>query len=176
MNASRPATALTPRRTTGRGWAEGSGHGWKGRPLSAAYARRLWRLGHAGGCQSLSAPLADACEVTPGARRHGLRAQAPWCASDTSPGVGTWPPPIKPTSEIVWCGARHGRVMTHAMRSSVRPATPCVCVMSIAAPRVIAGKMVVRRGASLDVPAPGGPMSRTLWTYRPGQFQLDHSL
>jgi hypothetical protein len=25
----------------------------------------------------------------------------PWCASDPSPGIGTWPPPSRPTSEIV---------------------------------------------------------------------------
>jgi hypothetical protein len=30
--------------------------------------------------------------------------------SDTSPGIGTWPPPISPASEMVWWGARHGRV------------------------------------------------------------------
>jgi hypothetical protein len=27
-----------------------------------------------------------------------------WCARDTSPGIGTWPPPISPTSEMVWWG------------------------------------------------------------------------
>jgi hypothetical protein len=42
------------------------------------------------------------------------RQRTPWWASDTSPGIGTWPPPIRPTSEIVWCGARQGRVVTHA--------------------------------------------------------------
>ena len=39
----------------------------------------------------------------------------PWCARDTSPGMGIWPPPIKPRSEIVWCGARNGRVVTQAV-------------------------------------------------------------
>jgi hypothetical protein len=34
-----------------------------------------------------------------------------------------WPPPISPASEMVWWGARHGRVVTHAVRSPVRPAT-----------------------------------------------------
>jgi hypothetical protein len=32
-------------------------------------------------------------------------------------------------------------------------------VVSIASARVIAGRMVVRRRASIDFPAPGGPMS-----------------
>jgi hypothetical protein len=38
-------------------------------------------------------------------RRHSGRAsrkRTPWCASDTSPGSGTWPPPLRPTSEMVW--------------------------------------------------------------------------
>src|SRR5215813_6021786 len=37
-------------------------------------------------------------------RRHfgsSSRQTTPWCASDTSPGIGTWPPPTSPTSEIV---------------------------------------------------------------------------
>jgi hypothetical protein len=44
-------------------------------------------------------------------------------ASDTSPGIGTWPPPISPTSEVVGWGARHGRVVTKAVGSPVKPAT-----------------------------------------------------
>jgi hypothetical protein len=31
------------------------------------------------------------------------RNKMPLWASDTSPGIGTWPPPISPTSEMVWC-------------------------------------------------------------------------
>src|SRR6266850_496067 len=40
-----------------------------------------------------------------------------WCASETSPGIGTWPPPISPASEMVGWGTRHGRVVTNAVRS-----------------------------------------------------------
>ena len=32
---------------------------------------------------------------------HSSRQSTPWWASDTSPGIGTWPPPISPTSEMV---------------------------------------------------------------------------
>src|SRR5262245_12112320 len=39
-------------------------------------------------------------------------------------------------------------------------------VVSMASARVIAGRMVVRRRASFDVPAPGGPSRRTLWAQR----------
>jgi hypothetical protein len=30
--------------------------------------------------------------------------------------MGIWPPPISPTAEMVWCGARQGRVVTTAAR------------------------------------------------------------
>jgi hypothetical protein len=66
-------------------------------------------------------------------------------------------PPIRPTSEIVWCGVRNGRVVINAVRRPVRPATRWMRVVSIASARVIAGKIVVSRRASLDLPAPGGP-------------------
>ena len=90
----------------------------------------------------------------------------PWCASDTLPGIGTWPPPISPTSEKVWWGARNGRVVTKAIRSPVRPATLWIRVVSMASARDIAGRMVVSRRASIDSPAPGGPSKRTLWAER----------
>ena len=87
------------------------------------------------------------------------------CARDPSPGVGTCPPPLSPAS--VWGGARHGLVVTTAGRAPVRPATRWRRVVSRASARVIAGRMVVSRRASLDFPAPGGPSSRRLWSERP---------
>jgi hypothetical protein len=69
-------------------------------------------------------------------------------------------------------GARHGRVVTHARRSPVRPATWCMRVVSRASARVIAGRIVVSRHASIDLPAPGGPMRRTLWSERRHDLQL----
>jgi hypothetical protein len=41
---------------------------------------------------------------------HASKKRTPWWASATSPGIGTWPPLIRPTSEMLWWGARHGRV------------------------------------------------------------------
>jgi hypothetical protein len=35
-------------------------------------------------------------------------------------------PPISPASEMVWWGARHGRVVTNAVRSPVRPTMWCM--------------------------------------------------
>jgi hypothetical protein len=52
-------------------------------------------------------------------------------------------------------GARHGRIMTTAVRAPVRPATRWIQVVSRASGRVIPGGMVVSRHASLDVPVPG---------------------
>jgi hypothetical protein len=61
-----------------------------------------------------------------------------------------------PTSEIVWCSAKDGRAVTHVVRAPVRPATRWMRVVSIASTRVIAGRRVVSRRASIDWPAPGG--------------------
>src|SRR6266545_1539289 len=33
---------------------------------------------------------------------HSSRKCTPWWASDTAPGIGTWPPPINPTAEMPW--------------------------------------------------------------------------
>jgi hypothetical protein len=64
----------------------------KGKPSGRAAIRvRSVRVGSLG-------LLAGACRgfVPPAlASKKGL----PWRASDTSPGSGTWPPPISPTSE-----------------------------------------------------------------------------
>jgi hypothetical protein len=73
-----------------------------------------------------------------------------------SPGMGRWPPPITPTAAMVWCGARISRVVTTAVHPPVKPATQWILVLSSASARRIAGRVVVRRRASIDVPAPGG--------------------
>jgi len=54
-------------------------------------------------------------------------------------------------------GARKGRVVTRAVRAPVRPATRWMRVVSRSSATVIACRLVVRRLASLDVPAPAGP-------------------
>jgi hypothetical protein len=67
---------------------------------------------------------------------------------------GTCPPPISPTAEIVWWGARNGRVVTKAVRSPGRPATRWMRVMSMASGRVSSGRMVVCRCPSSVVKIP----------------------
>jgi hypothetical protein len=59
-------------------------------------------------------------------------------------------------------GARNGRVVTKAVRSPVRPATRWMRVVSRASGRVISGRMVVSRRASIDFPAPGASNMRRL--------------
>jgi hypothetical protein len=49
-------------------------------------------------------PASPWCVPSGRSSRH----QRPWGASDPSPGRGIWPPPIKPTSRMVWCRARKG--------------------------------------------------------------------
>jgi hypothetical protein len=73
------------------------------------------------------------------------------------------------------CGARSGQVITTA-RSPVRPATRWMRVVSMASARVITGRIVVSRRASIDWPAPGGPSQRTLWSERLHQVLLYHQL
>ena len=73
-------------------------------------------------------------------------------------------------------GRGTGRVVTHAVRSPVRPATLWIRVVSIASARVIAGRMVVSRHASIDLPAPRGPSKRTLWSERLHDLQLHQRL
>jgi hypothetical protein len=66
----------------------------------------------------------------------------------------------------------HGQVVTNAVRSSVRPATRGRRVVSRALARVMAGRMVTSRRASIDVPAPGGPRRKTLWSERLHHVQV----
>jgi hypothetical protein len=59
-------------------------------------------------------------------------------------------------------GARHGRVVTTAVRALVGPATQWMRVVSMASARVIAGRMLVDRRASINFPALRGLRMRRL--------------
>jgi hypothetical protein len=62
--------------------------------------------------------------------------------------------------------ARNGRVVTTAVCPPVRPATLWIRVVSRVSARRIVGRRVARHRASIDLPAPGGPSRRTLWSQR----------
>jgi hypothetical protein len=67
-------------------------------------------------------------------------------------------------------GARHGRVVTKAVRSPVRPATLWMRVVSRASTRVMAGRRVVSRCASIDVPVPRGAPQSLVRDRLPGGY------
>ena len=66
--------------------------------------------------------------------------------------MGIGPPPISPTSEMVWCGARNGRLVTRAVRPPGRPATRGMRVVSRVSARLLFGPRLARRAARPDMP------------------------
>jgi hypothetical protein len=85
----------------------------------------------------------------------------PRCTSDTSPSMAP-----APTAQlhIEDGGARHGRVVTTAVRlpvRSVRPATRGRRMVSMASAKVLAGRMEMSRRARLDGLASGAPCLTT---------------
>jgi hypothetical protein len=88
--------------------------------------------------------LTQDLEVIAAAFGEFIQATHAWCgcARDTSPSVGTWPPLINPTSEIVLRGARHGRVVTNAVRSPVRSAMLRKRVVAWTSASVMVGTLV----------------------------------
>lgn len=91
------------------------------------------------------------------------RNKTPLFANDTSPGCGDWPPPISATCDVRWCGARKGRCDIRPRCVPILPATECIFVVSNASSRVIGGRMVGTRRASIVLPEPGEPIIITLW-------------
>ena len=63
---------------------------------------------------------------------------------------------------MVWCGARKGRVRSSDEVAGSVPATECTLVVSIASSKVRGGRMPGKRFASIDLPVPGGPISKML--------------
>jgi hypothetical protein len=86
---------------------------------------------------------------------------APWCARDTSPGIGTWPPPIRPTSERVWWGARQGSAVTRVDAGGVEGFQEGQRRQEGGAPVC---QQRLARGR--------GPGSSTVWLERPHHLQL----
>ena len=67
--------------------------------VSDIEARAIHTLPSSRGCRMTSSTLR-------GNSGSSSRNKTPLCARETSPGRGMIPPPIRPASEIVWCGAR----------------------------------------------------------------------
>ena len=82
----------------------------------------------------------------------------PACASEISPGRGGEPPPTSATALALWCGERTGR---WPKRRTSRPSDDTLsnAALESASPGVISGSSPARRSASIDLPAPGGPIN-----------------
>ena len=91
------------------------------------------------------------------------RKRTPWWARLTSPGRGMVPPPMRPTSEMVWWGERKGRRGTRAWPGFSQPHDAVDLGGLERLVELQGGRMVGRRRASMVLPAPGGPIIRTLW-------------
>ena len=85
----------------------------------------------------------------------------PW-ARLTSPGRARLPPPTSAAIEAEWCGSRNGLLMTRPPCSSL-PASEWIIVASSASAGVSGGSNPGSRAASIDLPAPGGPIISRLW-------------
>src|SRR5712691_11298889 len=78
------------------------------------------------------------------------------------------PPPRRPASEMVWCGARKGRAVRMPVPFGKTPATLWTCVVSIASSKVSGGRMPANRLASIVLPDPGGPIISAIGTEERG--------
>jgi hypothetical protein len=127
------------------GWtAPGLGpHPSRAAPV-ALHRRSACGRGRSGDCMERTVSARGWRKTARTWRRHSgssSRKRTPWWASDTSAGIGTWPPLSSPASERGWWGARHGRVVTTAVRALARPATQWRHVVLRASASVIAGTL-----------------------------------
>jgi transposase len=91
----------------------------------------------------------------------------------TSPGRGIEPPPMRPASEMEWCGERKGRVVTSAALAGSRPEMEWILVHSSASSKESGGRIVTIRFASIVFPEPGGPTSRMFATVCEVRVEVD---
>ena len=87
----------------------------QGQGFMAATSMKVGRIGHGGLAREMVTwPSSMGCRRT--SRTFFLnsgsssRKRTPLWARLTSPGLGFCPPPIRPASEMVWCGDRKGRL------------------------------------------------------------------
>ena len=83
------------------------------------------------------------------------RKSTPWWLKETSPGRGYDPPPIRPASEIVWCGERKGLVASRGVLGSSTPATEWILVVSSASSRERSGRIRGKTAGEHGLAGPG---------------------
>ena len=91
------------------------------------------------------------------------RKSTPLWARETSPGLGVFPPPISPASDMVWCGALNGLMDKNGLPFLSIPMTLYILVVSRASSKVRSGKIVGSLLAIMVFPDPGGPFMSMLW-------------
>jgi hypothetical protein len=73
----------------------------------------------------VTVPSSSGCLSTSSVRRlnsgSSSKKSTPLCANEISPGIGIDRPPMRPASEIVWCGARKGRVAKSGCPADMSP-------------------------------------------------------
>ena len=134
--------------------------------MAAASIKRAGKVSDMAALAMVTWPSSSGWRITSSTLRgnsgSSSRNSTPLCESETSPGRGMIPPPISPASEIVWCGARNGRVLTNPAAASSTPATLWILVVSSASSNVSGGNTPETRLASMVLPEPGGPIIRML--------------
>ncbi len=88
----------------------------------------------------------------------------PRCASETAPGRAMpLPPPTSAAIELEWWGATNGGTVLSAPPAGSRPATDRMAASASASAGASRGSSPTNRWASIVLPVPGGPTSRTWW-------------
>jgi hypothetical protein len=82
--------------------------------------------------------------------------------SEISPGLARSPPPTSAAMLAEWWGARNGRLLVRAP-PSISPATEAIMETSSSSAGDSGGRIDGSRAASIDLPAPGGPIIKRLW-------------
>ena len=85
----------------------------------------------------------------------------PLCAIEISPGRGGEPPPTRATALAEWWGLQVGRWPQRSKEN--RPLRLLMAALSSACSVLMSGSSPAKRCASMDLPAPGDPISKRLW-------------
>jgi len=121
-----------------------------------------WALARATTIQPFSSGWRNDSSTARGNSGSSSRNRTPRCDSDISPGRARVPPPTVAAIDDEWCGSRNGlrRVRRPPVSS---PATLWIMLTSSTSDGASGGSSPGRRWASIDLPAPGGPIISRLW-------------
>ena len=144
---------LSPRYPHGQGFCAATSMHLAGKVV-LPFAREMETTLSSIGCLRLS-------NTERGNSGNSSKKRTPRWASVISPGLGLEPPPISPTSEVVWCGERNGRLCITPSLPRF-PAMEYILVTSSISSNVSRGSIEASVRAIMVFPAPGGPFKRIL--------------